>query len=75
VKRSCTREIRRSGHQLIIRGPVELGGKRISACATLQRPRADGHDYEGRVTIKGKSYSAFTSGGVDDFVIVARSRK
>lgn len=38
----------------------------------LENARSSGHDIEGTVRMGGKRYSAFTSGGADDFVIVVR---
>lgn len=38
----------------------------------LEGARESGHDIEGHVRLNGKRYSAFTSGGPEDFVIVVR---
>lgn len=35
----------------------------VSPKATMLNPRQSGHEIEGRVRIRGKSYSAFTDGG------------
>jgi hypothetical protein len=51
---------------------ARLVNEPVKACVTLERPRQSGHDIEGYVRINGKRHSAFTSGGVDDFVIVVR---
>lgn len=46
----------------------------LAPCITMQSPRQSGHEIEGRVKIRGKSYSAFTSGG-DDGRIIVRTKK
>ena len=49
--------------------------ERIADSVRLEGARESGHDIEGHVRIKGKRYSAFASGGPDDFVIVVRDKK
>lgn len=51
---------------------ARLAQERIADSIKMERPRFSGHDIEGHVRIGGRRYSAFTSGGADDFVIVVR---
>lgn len=57
---------------------ARIGYVKVSDSATMRSPRQSGHEIEGRVTIKGKSYSAFTSGGENpdggDGMIIVRTR-
>ena len=57
---------------------ARVGYVKVSDRTTLQNPRQSGHEIEGRVTIKGKSYSAFTSGSENPDggrgMIIVRSR-
>lgn len=46
--------------------------RKIADCVTMERPRQSGHEIEGYVWIRGKRYSAFTSGGDDGKIIVRR---
>ena len=58
---------------------ARVGYEKMADCVTLRNLRESGHEIEGRVTIKGKTYSAFTSGGENpdggDGMIVVRTRK
>jgi hypothetical protein len=54
---------------------ARLSEEKIADNVRLESPRQSGHEIEGHVRIGGKRYSAFTSGGPDDFVIVVRSYK
>lgn len=54
---------------------ARLSQQKISDDVLLEGAHESGHDIEGHVRIKGKRYSAFTSGGPDDFVIVVRNYK
>jgi hypothetical protein len=58
---------------------ARLSYEKLSDQVTLQRPRQSGHEIEGRVTIRGKNYSAFTSGGENpeggEGMIVVRTKK
>lgn len=54
---------------------ARLSQEKIADDVRLEGARESGHDIEGHVRIKGKRYSAFTSGGPDDFVIVVRNYK
>jgi hypothetical protein len=49
--------------------------KKIANDVRLEGARQSGHDIEGHVRLSGKRYSAFTSGGPDDFVIIVRNYK
>lgn len=57
---------------------ARIGYEKVSDHATMQSPRQSGHEIEGRVRIRGKSYSAFTSGGENpdggDGMIIIRDR-
>lgn len=57
---------------------ARIGYVKMAGYVTMDRPRQSGHEIEGRVRIKGKSYSAFTSGGENpdggDGMIVVRSK-
>ncbi len=52
--------------------------EKIADDVLLERPRQSGHEIEGRVRIRGKSYSAFTSGGENpdggDGMIIVRMK-
>ena len=48
------------------------GYRKLVDCVTMERPRQSGHEIEGYVRIRGKRYSAFTSGGDDGKIIVRR---
>ena len=52
---------------------------KVADRAVLERVRESGHEYEGSVRIKGKRYSAFTSGGENpdggNGCIIVRNRK
>lgn len=52
---------------------ARLANEKIKDSVRLEGAQFSGHDIEGHVRIKGKRYSAFTSGGPDDFVIVVRN--
>lgn len=54
---------------------ARLSEEKIVDNVLLENPRESGHDIEGHVRIGSKRYSAFTSGGPDDFVIVVRNYK
>lgn len=57
---------------------ARIGYEKVADEVTLERPRQSGHEIEGRVRIRGKSYSAFTSGGENpdggDGMIIVRMR-
>lgn len=53
---------------------ARIGYEKMSDCVSMDRARQSGHEIEGSVKIKGKRYSAFTSGG-DDARIIVRTRK
>lgn len=57
---------------------ARISYEKVADRVTLQRPRQSGHEIEGRVTIRGKSYRAFTSGGENpdggDGMIIVRMR-
>jgi hypothetical protein len=58
---------------------ARIGYEKMSERSTMNNPRESGHEIEGRVTIKGKTYSAFTDGGTNPdggsgMIIVRRSR-
>ncbi len=53
---------------------ARLVHEKIANSLRLEGARYSGHDIEGHVRIKGKRYSAFTSGGPDDFIIVVRDK-
>lgn len=52
---------------------------KVADHATLENAREAGHEYDGSVRIKGKRYSAFTSGGENpdggNGCIIVRDRK
>lgn len=52
---------------------ARLWQEKIADDVKLEGARYSGHDIEGHVRIKGKRYSAFSSGSPDDFVIVVRN--
>ena len=59
---------------------ARIGYEKVADSATMLNPRQSGHEIEGRVRIRGKSYSAFTSGGDnpdggDGMIIVRTSKK
>lgn len=54
---------------------ARLSEEKIADNVRLEGARQSGHDIEGHVRLGGKRYSAFTSGGSDDFVIVVRNYK
>lgn len=54
---------------------ARVSEKKIADNVRLEGARQSGHDIEGHVRLGGKRYSAFTSGGPDDFVIVVRNYK
>jgi hypothetical protein len=58
---------------------ARIGYEKVSDRVTLERARQSGHEIEGRVRIRGKSYSAFTSGGENpdggDGMIIVRSKR
>jgi hypothetical protein len=56
---------------------ARVGYEKVADCAVLERPRQSGHEIEGRVRIRGRSYSAFTSGGSSDDpgMIIVRSKR
>lgn len=64
------------GRIVEVRGPAEamVGGRYepVAESVRLERAHESGHDLEGSVRVRGRRYSAFTSGGPDDFVIVIR---
>jgi len=49
--------------------------EKVADCVTMERPRQSGHEIEGYVRIKGKRYSAFTSGGDGEIIIRDRKRR
>lgn len=51
---------------------ARVSEEKIADDVRLEGARESGHDIEGHVRIGGKRYSAFASGGPDDFVIVVR---
>lgn len=51
---------------------ARLVQEKIADSVRMERPRQSGHEIEGHVRLGGRRYSAFTSGGEDDFVIVVR---
>lgn len=57
---------------------ARIGYVKVADRAVLERVRDAGHEYEGFVRIKGKRYSAFTSGGANpdggNGCIIVRSR-
>jgi len=54
---------------------ARIGYEKMADCVSMDRAHQSGHEIEGSVRIRGKRYSAFTSGGDDGRIIVRTGKR